>query len=452
MDNNEEILKNVKEYCKGTFTGIIYSLVVEPIKIHSFIGNQVLLVTPTTQQKNVAQKEHLNALEEAFAYVTGRKCEVNIIEEKEVPEYDQLITVSTNTDLTSNVKNYNKTNLNSDYTFDKFVVGESNRIAFATAESVSKTLDNPLINPIFIYGDPGLGKTHLLHAIGNEALKNNPNLKIQYVTAERFLLDLVNAIKDGNNKTELFRQKYRSIDLFLMDDVQFLSGKSAAQDELNNTFNVLHDAKKQIVFAADKPPKEIPMIEERIQSRFNWGVIVDIGQPDYETRLAILKKKSEDKNVIIDEHILGLIAEKVDTNIRELEGVLNKVIITASLTKTPITIEIVERAINDMIISQKEAITPMYIIEVISKYFDVSIDNILSSKKASNIVYPRQLAMYFIRKELELPYQKISEIFRKKDHTTIMHAENKIEKEIENNKEKSQIVDSIKNIIHNKMS
>lgn len=447
MNNNEEILKNVKEYCKSIFTGIIYSLVVQPLKIHSFIGNQVLLVAPTSQQKHVVQKEHLNSLEEAFAYVTGRKCEVTIIEEKEIPEYDQLIAISSNTNNTPIVKNYNKTNLNSDYTFDKFVVGESNKIAFATAESVSKTLNNPLVNPVFIYGDPGLGKTHLLHAIGNEALKNNPNLRVQYVTAERFLLDLVNAIKDGNNKTELFRQKYRSIDLFLMDDVQFLSGKAAAQDELNNTFNVLHDAKKQIVFAADKPPKEIPMIEERIQSRFSWGVIIDIGQPDYETRLAILKKKSEEKNVIIDEYILGVIAEKVNTNIRELEGVLNKVIVTASLTKTPITIEIVEKAINDMIISQKEAVTPEYIIEVISKYFDISVEDILSTKKASKIVYPRQLAMYFIRKELQLPYQKISSIFRKKDHTTVMHAESKIQKEINSNKEKSQIVDSITNII-----
>lgn len=447
MNNNEEILKNVKEYCKSIFTGIIYSLVVQPLKIHSFIGNQVLLVAPTSQQKHVVQKEHLNSLEEAFAYVTGRKCEVTIIEEKEIPEYDQLIAISSNTNNAPVVKNYNKTNLNSDYTFDKFVVGESNKIAFATAESVSKTLNNPLVNPVFIYGDPGLGKTHLLHAIGNEALKNNPNLRVQYVTAERFLLDLVNAIKDGNNKTELFRQKYRSIDLFLMDDVQFLSGKAAAQDELNNTFNVLHDAKKQIVFAADKPPKEIPMIEERIQSRFSWGVIIDIGQPDYETRLAILKKKSEEKNVIIDEYILGVIAEKVNTNIRELEGVLNKVIVTASLTKTPITIEIVEKAINDMIISQKEAVTPEYIIEVISKYFDISVEDILSTKKASKIVYPRQLAMYFIRKELQLPYQKISSIFRKKDHTTVMHAESKIQKEINSNKEKSQIVDSITNII-----
>ena len=447
MNNNEEILKNVKEYCKSIFTGIIYSLVVQPLKIHSFIGNQVLLVAPTSQQKHVVQKEHLNSLEEAFAYVTGRKCEVTIIEEKEIPEYDQLIAISSNTNNTPIVKNYNKTNLNSDYTFDKFVVGESNKIAFATAESVSKTLNNPLVNPVFIYGDPGLGKTHLLHAIGNEALKNNPNLRVQYVTAERFLLDLVNAIKDGNNKTELFRQKYRSIDLFLMDDVQFLSGKAAAQDELNNTFNVLHDAKKQIVFAADKPPKEIPMIEERIQSRFSWGVIIDIGQPDYETRLAILKKKSEEKNVIIDEYILGVIAEKINTNIRELEGVLNKVIVTASLTKTPITIEIVEKAINDMIISQKEAVTPEYIIEVISKYFDISVEDILSTKKASKIVYPRQLAMYFIRKELQLPYQKISSIFRKKDHTTVMHAESKIQKEINSNKEKSQIVDSITNII-----
>ena len=232
-----------------------------------------------------------------------------------------------------------------------------------------------------------------------------------------------------------------------MDDVQFLSGKESAQQELFNTFNDLHSQGKQIVLSADKAPKNIPVLEDRLKSRFNQGVIVDIGQPDFETRLAILKVKAEEKNIIIEDNILSLIADKIDTNIRDLEGVLNKVVVIASFTKMPITREITEKAINEISLERENSITPDVILDVIAKYFNVQKKDLLSTKKSQEIVFPRQIAMYLCRSELNLPYKKIGDIFGKKDHTTIMHAETKIKNSITMEKNTKLIVESVENIL-----
>lgn len=294
------------------------------------------------------------------------------------------------------------------------------------------------------------GKTHLMQAVANKVLEDRPSCKILYVSSEKFLNDLVTSIRNRESDTEEFRQKYRNIDLFLMDDVQFLSGKEAAQLELFNTFNHLYENKKQIVLSADQPPKDIPVLEERLKSRFNQGVIVDIGIPNYETRLAILKQKAEEKNIIIEDYILGLIAEKINTNIRDLEGVLNKVVLFSSLINTPITIEATEKAINEISLERESVITPNSIIEVISQYFNIPTKDILSSKKSKEIVFPRQIAMYLCRSKLDLPYKRVGEIFGKKDHTTIMHAETKISEAIKNDKNTKLIVDSVDNILKSK--
>ena len=288
------------------------------------------------------------------------------------------------------------------------------------------------------------GKTHLMQAIANDILKNKPNTKILYVSSEKFLNELINSIKNRSSDTEEFRQKYRNVDLLIMDDVQFLSGKESAQQELFNTFNDLHSQGKQIVLSADKAPKNIPVLEDRLKSRFNQGVIVDIGQPDFETRLAILKVKAEEKNIIIEDNILSLIA---DTNIMDLEGVLNKVVVIASFTKMPITREITEKAINEISLERENSITPDVILDVIAKYFNVQKKDLLSTKKSQEIVFPRQIAMYLCRSELNLPYKKIGDIFGKKDHTTIMHAETKIKNSITMEKNTKLIVESVENIL-----
>ena len=286
-----------------------------------------------------------------------------------------------------------------------------------------------------------------MQAIANDILKNKPNTKILYVSSEKFLNELINSIKNRSSDTEEFRQKYRNVDLLIMDDVQFLSGKESAQQELFNTFNDLHSQGKQIVLSADKAPKNIPVLEDRLKSRFNQGVIVDIGQPDFETRLAILKVKAEEKNIIIDDNILSLIADKIDTNIRDLEGVLNKVVVIASFTKMPITREITEKAINEISLERENSITPDVILDVIAKYFNVQKKDLLSTKKSQEIVFPRQIAMYLCRSELNLPYKKIGDIFGKKDHTTIMHAETKIKNSITMEKNTKLIVESVENIL-----
>lgn len=286
-----------------------------------------------------------------------------------------------------------------------------------------------------------------MQAIANDILKNKPNTKILYVSSEKFLNELINSIKNRSSDTEEFRQKYRNVDLLIMDDVQFLSGKESAQQELFNTFNDLHSQGKQIVLSADKAPKNIPVLEDRLKSRFNQGVIVDIGQPDFETRLAILKVKAEEKNIIIEDNILSLIADKIDTNIRDLEGVLNKVIVIASFTKMPITREITEKAINEISLERENSITPDVILDVIAKYFNVQKKDLLSTKKSQEIVFPRQIAMYLCRSELNLPYKKIGDIFGKKDHTTIMHAETKIKNSITMEKNTKLIVESVENIL-----
>ena len=291
------------------------------------------------------------------------------------------------------------------------------------------------------------GKTHLMQAIANDILKNKPNTKILYVSSEKFLNELINSIKNRSSDTEEFRQKYRNVDLLIMDDVQFLSGKESAQQELFNTFNDLHSQGKQIVLSADKAPKNIPVLEDRLKSRFNQGVIVDIGQPDFETRLAILKVKAEEKNIIIEDNILSLIADKIDTNIRDLEGVLNKVVVIASFTKMPITREITEKARNEISLERENSITPDVILDVIAKYFNVQKKDLLSTKKSQEIVFPRQIAMYLCRSELNLPYKKIGDIFGKKDHTTIMHAETKIKNSITMEKNTKLIVESVENIL-----
>lgn len=284
-----------------------------------------------------------------------------------------------------------------------------------------------------------------MHAIGNEILKNNKNANILYVTSENFTNELINAIRD--NKNEQFRNKYRNIDVLLIDDIQFIAGKERVQEEFFHTFNTLHENGKQVILSSDRPPKDINLLEDRLKSRFEWGLIADISSADYETRLAILRKKAQLDNIIIDDMILSNIANRIDTNIRELEGALNKLIARASLINSPINMEMAEWAINEIVSSKDKVISSLFIQETVSKYFNISIKDLVGNKRSNDVVFPRQIAMYLCRTVPQISLPQIGKDFGNRDHTTVIHACNKIEKEIKENKNTKMIVESVKNIL-----
>lgn len=287
-----------------------------------------------------------------------------------------------------------------------------------------------------------------MHAIGNRTLKNFRNFKILYVTSEKFTNQMINAIKD--NKMEVFRNQYRKIDVLLIDDIQFIAGKKQVQEEFFHTFNELYEEKKQIIISSDRPPKEIQLLEDRLKSRFEWGLLANISCPDYETRLAILRKKAQDEKIAVDDSILANIATKIESNIRELEGVFNKMMPRASLMHSPITIELAENTINEFKAESEKVLSSDYVKEIVSKYFSVDKNDLSSNKRSNEIAFPRQIAMYLCRDVANMSYPKIGEDFGNRDHSTVMHACKKIENEIKREKNNTRlIVESVKNIIIN---
>ena len=439
-----DLLTKAKELLKEETTKISYETWIKILEIQSEDNDHIVLLTSTDFQKNIVSSKYLDLLTNTFNYLTNKDCSVSIVSREE------LETASNNSDLSDTTKieapiNYVTTNLNPKYTFSTFVVGNNNRFAHAAALAVAEAPASSY-NPLFIYGGVGLGKTHLMHAIGNEILRNNKNSKILYVTSEAFTNELINAIKDNTN--DQFRNKYRGIDILLIDDIQFIAGKERIQEEFFHTFNTLYESGKQVILSSDKPPKDIPLLEDRLKSRFEWGIIADISNPDYETRLAILRKKAQIDNIIIDDEILSAIATRIDSNIRELEGTLNKLIATASLTSNrQITMEMAEKAINDIVSQQEKVISATYIQETVGKYFNINPKDLKGSKRSNDITVPRQIAMYLCRNVANMSLPQIGKDFGKRDHTTVMHACNKIEKEIKTNSNTKLIVESVKNIL-----
>ena len=335
-------------------------------------------------------------------------------------------------------------NLNPRYTFDTFVVGPTNKMAHAVSVAVAES-PGGAYNPLFLYGGAGLGKTHLMHSIAHHIINNRPDLRVLYVTSEKFTNQLINAIKDS--KTEMFRNKYRNIDVLLIDDIQFIAGKDRIQEEFFHTFNTLREDGRQIIISSDKPPRDIEFLEDRLKSRFEWGLLADISCPDYETRLAILRKKAQDENIIIEDSILSDIATKIDSNIRELEGVFNKIVARASLIHSPITIELAENIINEFKYESEKVISSDFIKETISKYFSIDKEDLAGSKRSNDIAFPRQIAMYLCREVAGMSFPQIGLEFGNRDHSTVMHGYNKIAKEIKDKNSTKLIVESVKNII-----
>lgn len=332
------------------------------------------------------------------------------------------------------------------YTFDTFVVGACNRLSHAASLAVAESPARAY-NPLFIYGGVGLGKTHLLHAIGQYTILNHGFSRVLYFSSEKFTNEFINAIRD--NKTLDFRNKYRNMDILLIDDIQFLAGKEQTQEEFFHTFNALHDNNRQIIISSDRPPKEIPTLEDRLRSRFEWGLITDLQPPDLETRIAILKKKALSDGIDIPEQVLQYIAEKVITNIRELEGALIRIVAYASLSDTSITLELTEAALQDIIVTRQKNITVKTIIEKTAENFGIHSEEVLSKKRTQEIALTRQTAMYICRMLTDLSLPKIGEEFGGRDHTTVLHAFKKIESLVTKNSDYKNRVELIKNNILN---
>ena len=325
-------------------------------------------------------------------------------------------------------------NLNPRYTFDTFVVGPTNKMAHAVSVAVAES-PGGAYNPLFLYGGAGLGKTHLMHSIAHFILDKNPKKKVLYVTSETFTNELIDALRNGKtagNESAMlnFRDKYRNIDVLLIDDIQFIIGKESTQEEFFHTFNELHEAKKQIVISSDKHPREIATLEERLRSRFEWGITADIQPPDYETKMAILKKRAELEHLDINQEVMQYVATNINSNIRELEGALNKIYVFANLEKKPVTLELAENALKDTIECQKE-VTPQLIMDVVAEHYNISVSDIISKKKNKEIANPRQICMYLSRKYTDYSLQNIGKIMGNRDHTTVIHGHDKIGKMLE---------------------
>jgi chromosomal replication initiator protein len=320
--------------------------------------------------------------------------------------------------------------LNPKYNFNTFVVGNNNRLAHAAALAVAES-PSKAYNPLFIYGGVGLGKTHILHAIGNQVLQNDQNYKVVYVSSETFTNELINSIKD--DVTVEFRNKYRSVDVLLIDDIQFLAGKERTQEEFFHTFNALHEADKQIIVSSDRTPKEIPTLEDRLRSRFEWGLIADIQQPDLETREAILRKKAQLENIDVPDEVIFFIASHVKSNIRELEGALLRVMAYSNLNQREIDMDLTKEALKNILTgNHKKIITIPYIQKVVAKYYNIKVDDFKSRRRTKNVAFPRQIAMYLSREMTEASLPAIGQEFGGRDHTTVIHACDKIKKCIEN--------------------
>ena len=443
-----ELNTKAKELLKTEVTGISYSTWISNIEIFSVDDTTITIMAQNIVHKDMLESRYLSLLKNTFSFITHKNYDVKIICEEDMPK-DEAPVIPTNTP--------NSSNLNPKYTFNSFVVGNNNSFAHAAALAVAEA-PATAYNPLFLYGGVGLGKTHLMHAIGNEILKNNKNASVLYVSSEKFTNQFINAIKD--NKNEMFRNKYRNIDVLLIDDIQFIagkeriqeeffhtfiSGKKQLQEEFFHTFNTLHESGKQIIISSDRPPKDIQPLEDRLRTRFEWGLIADISNPDYETRMAILKKKAQLDNIIIDDDVLVNIATHIDTNIRELEGALNKLIAYSTLSNSPITIELSNKAISDVVSHHNKVLSIEYIQEVCAKYFNVTVEDLKGSRRSADIAFARQVAMYFCRDVANLSTPKIGLAFGKRDHSTVMHGCNKIANEIKENTNTKLIVETVKN-------
>ena len=437
----ENIWDEVLKLIKVELSEVSFNTWLKTIKPIAITENKIVLAAPNEFTKGILEGRYLNLIKNAIKHITNIDYDIQFT----IPGED--ININVGQSMPNNLgKTKQRSQLNPKYTFDTFVIGNSNRFAHAASLAVAEA-PAQAYNPLFIYGGVGLGKTHLMHAIGHYILNQTPSAKVVYVSSEKFTNELINSIRDDKNNQ--FRNKYRNVDVLLIDDIQFIAGKESTQEEFFHTFNALHDANKQIVISSDRPPKEIPTLEDRLRSRFEWGLLCDIQPPDLETRIAILKKKAKVENIDVTDDVMLYIASKIQSNIRELEGALIRIVAYSSLTNKKVTVELAEEALKDIISSNKpRKITVDLIKETISKEFNIKMDDFNSKKRTRAIAYPRQIAMYLTRELTDLSLPKIGEEFGGRDHTTVIHAYDKITEDMSKdedfNKKINNIIKTIK--------
>lgn len=445
----DQILLHIKE--EHELTDVSFKTWLLPTEPYDVKGNTLQILVPDIHFLGYIKRKYGFLLQITIEELTGIECELEFVTLEQVgarqeeADKSQLI----NRALEVNRQVIQNANLNPRYTFDSFVVGANNNLAHAASLAVAES-PGEIYNPLFIYGGVGLGKTHLMHSIGHFILKNNPQAKVLYVTSEKFTNELIDAIRNKNNiSTTEFREKYRNNDILLIDDIQFIIGKESTQEEFFHTFNSLYEAKKQIIISSDKPPKEIETLEERLRSRFEWGLTVDIQSPDYETRKAILRKKEELEGYNIDNEVIKYIATNVKSNIRELEGALTKIVALSKLNKQEITIELAEEALKDLISpNETKEVTPELIIQVVADHFGITPLDISSQKRNKEVVFPRQIVMFLCRSMTDTPLQAIGKYLGGRDHTTIIHGYEKIGADMDKNESLRNTIEILKKKIN----
>ena len=440
MEGIKENWTEIKEIIKREYklTEISYRTWVEPLQFYKVDNSVVSIIIPAelSHMLDYISSKYKNFFQVIISEMFDHVYQVQFILEQDV--------VPLSEEEKDSEKLSEKENLNPKYKFSTFVVGSSNKLAHSASLAVAES-PGQTYNPLYLYGGPGLGKTHLMHSIGHFILEQNPDKKVLYVTSEEFTNEVIESIRSGNaaSMTKL-REKYRTVDVLMVDDVQFIIGKESTQEEFFHTFNVLHSARKQIILSSDKPPKDITTLDERFRSRFEWGLTADIQPPDYETRMAILRKNAESCGRQINEEIIKYIATNIKSNIRELEGAFNKIVAAGRLNQVDLTLALAEEALKDMIYPNKSReITPKLIIDVVAEHFGIKAEDICSKKRNSEFVLPRQIVMYLCRELTATSYVNIGKLLGKKDHTTIMHGVNKITAEIKNNEEINNKIDII---------
>ena len=451
MQDLKQMWQNVLSKLESTVSIVAYELWIEPLEFIDF-KEKVIVATNSQNAKKQIFKNYEKQLSDAIKDVFGEQVIFELLDPEEKEEYFKQNKTEDEKVMESDDKRFV---FNPKYTFDNFIVGKSNQYCAAAARSVA---ENPgkRFNPLFIYGGVGLGKTHLLHAIGNYLTQNNPKLKIQYVTCDQFKNDYIASLSTSKEKSSIqssaeFREKYRNVDVLMVDDIQFISGKTSTQEEFFHTFNDLYQQNKQIIISSDRPPKEIETLADRLTSRLSSGLIQDMQMPDFETRVAILRKKAQLERYFIDDEVIEFIAQNASTNIREMEGLLGKVYFFASLLgKKSASIEEAKEALKEQLDIKKEKMTPESIIQTVCDYYSIEYSEITGKKKSKEIVEPRMIAIYLINEIMDLPLKTIGRLFGGKDHTTIIHARDKIGELVKKDAKTKTIVNDLKSQIDEK--
>ena len=432
MDKTE-LWKNARPYIiKAINSEVAFNTYLKDAVVVSYESNVFTLGVSFPTKKNIITIKYKKIIEDCLSKITGQPVRLNVIignsSSSSVSNIPQEPEILPDEDLSDDlISKMRKSNLNERYTLENFVVGKSNSYAFAAAENVVNfpAQNN---NPLFIYGKSGLGKTHLMQAIGNEILKRNPHMNVLYVTSEQFTIDMITFLKEKN--MEEFRRQYRDVDVLLVDDVQFIEGKDGTQEEFFHTFNSLHMKNKQIVLTSDRKPKDLITLEERLRTRFEWGLSIDIVLPDYETRVAILRKKAESLNIDIENEIYEYIAQRINSNVRELEGALSKIIAYAGISHKEIDIDLAEFALAS-IIPDEVKLTPQAIIEGVSDFYEVNVEDIKGPSRVKELVMPRHVAMYLCKTLTDMNFVTIAKVFGNRDRTSVMHGVDRIMKNIQ---------------------